>query len=240
MKFVCMIMMAFAATIAMPAAATEIIDQDGFIPPPGGQPSFGWIGLVTGTRAPPMATAPVNTIVGQTVTAGRAGTLATIDLQYSPTVEGLQLRLYDRDVIGTGPLLNGTYFRGARLGASGIRFDVSGFGYAVQAGRRFSFDLLYLAGFDARAFIGIGTYEAATPPAPPPIRYYADYSGGSAFISSDPFGMAVPIRSDLAFRTSVNPFASSVPEPGTWVMMLAGFGAAGAVVRRKRRRAAAA
>ncbi len=40
----------------------------------------------------------------------------------------------------------------------------------------------------------------------------------------------------LGGRATVNQVAAAVPEPGTWAMMLLGFGAAGAALRRSRRR----
>jgi PEP-CTERM motif len=231
-------LVALSTLVVNPATAAVVIDQDAFIAPPGGQPSFGWVGLTTGSRLPPSATVPTRTIVGQTVTAGLSGTLTSIELQYSPTLEGLQLRLYD----GEPPTINGlggVYFSGTRVGASGLSFDLSGYGYAVQPGKRFSFDLLFQMGPNATAFIGIGTFEGATPPAPPPIINYVNYSGGTAFNYRDDIPFALPLSRDIAFRTTVDVAAPAVPEPATWGMMLIGFGVVGASMRRAQRQLAA-
>jgi PEP-CTERM motif len=240
MKFARTASIAFAAFVANPATAAVVIDQDAFIAPPGGQPAFGWVGSTTGSRLAPGATVPTTTVLGQTVTAGLSGTLTNIELQYSPTIEGLQLRLYDGDPPANGGQFGGAYFSGTRLGSTGISFDLSGYGYAVQPGQRFSFDLLFQMGPNATAFIGIGTFEGATPPAPPPIINYVNYSGGNAFNYRDQILNPFPLARDIAFRTFVNVAAPAVPEPATWAMMLVGFGMVGVTIRRTSRRMASA
>jgi PEP-CTERM motif len=237
MKFGRSAVIAFAALVANPVSAAVVVDQDAFIALPGGQPAFGWIGMTTGSRLAPGATVPTRTVLGQTVTAGLAGILTSIELQYSPTLE-IQLRLYAGDPPPSQ--IGGIYFTGTRSGTNGLIFDLSSYGYAVQPGQRFSFDLLYQAGQNASAFIGIGTFEGAVPPAPPPITKYVDYSGGSIFMYRDDGPAPIPVSRDIAFRTTVNVAAPVVPEPGTWAMMIVGFGMVGASIRRTSRQTAVA
>lgn len=236
MKICHLLVFLFTAFAANPVMAAVVIDQDAFVAPPSGAPRFGWIGAITGSRVVPGPFA-TSYILGQTVTAGRSGKLKTIDLQYSPTITGLQLRLYDGDALAGGGVFGGDLFSGTRIGVNSVSFDVSVIGYTVRPGQRFSFDLTYDVGPNATAFIGIGTFEGATPPAPPPITKYVNYGGGYAFS----FINGAPIVSprDIAFRTTVDDLSSAVPEPATWAMMLVGFGMVGASMRRKPRRVAA-
>jgi PEP-CTERM motif len=238
MKFGCFALIAFAAVIASPVTAAVVIDQDAFVAPPSGQPAFGWIASITGSRVLPGAQAPTNYILGQTVTAGLSGTLNSIELQYAPTVTGLQLRLYDGDALTNGGLFGGYSFSGTRFGATSISFDLSAFGYTVAPGRKFSFDLLFEMGPNATAAIGIGTFEGAVPPAPPPITKYVQYAGGTSFSFIN--GVPVVTSRDIAFRTTVDVAAPAVPEPASWAMMLVGFGLVGATIRRTTRRIATA
>lgn len=238
MKFGRSALIAFAALVATPTTAAVVIDQDAFIAPPGGQPSFGWVGSGTGSRLAPGATVPTRTILGQTVTAGQSGILTGIELQFVTVAEGLQLRLYNGDPPANGGAFGGIYFSGTRSGLNGVSFDLSNYGYVVQPGQRFSFDLLFDIGPNATTLIGIGTFEGAVPPAPPPITNYVNYGGGTAFNYRDQILVAIPFARDIAFRTFVNTAASAVPEPATWAMMLVGFGMVGVTIRRTSRRMA--
>ena len=231
MKFGCSVLVAFAALVSTPASAAIVIDQDAFVAPPSGAPTFGWTGTITGSRTSPGSTFQTSYILGQTVTAGQSGALASIELQYAPTILGLALRLYDGDLLSGGALFGAYYFSGTRFGSNSVSFDLSSFGYRVQPGQRFSFDLFYDAGPNATAFIATGTYEGATPPAPPPIVKYANYADGTALIFINGVLRAVP--RDLAFRTLVDTTPMpSVPESATWAMMLIGFGLVGMSLRR--------
>ena len=64
-----------------------------------------------------------------------------------------------------------------------------------------------------------------------PVRKPFDAAG--AFTSI--FGAPNLTGANVGFAT-VNAQTQAVPEPGTWMMMLAGFGAAGFALRRSRRR----
>ena len=52
----------------------------------------------------------------------------------------------------------------------------------------------------------------------------------------DPSGGAFDDGKSFNFRVNVNAINSAVPEPGTWAMMLLGFGGMGVAMRRTRRR----
>lgn len=49
--------------------------------------------------------------------------------------------------------------------------------------------------------------------------------------------LSVKSTNPVAYRVSVNSFASAVPEPASWAMMIAGFGMIGALTRKQRRMA---
>jgi PEP-CTERM motif len=65
------------------------------------------------------------------------------------------------------------------------------------------------------------------------------YAGGTALFTTQPyqgFCLAQGIC-DLNFRvTATTPAVAAVPEPGTWALMLAGFGVVGFTLRRSNRR----
>ncbi len=65
--------------------------------------------------------------------------------------------------------------------------------------------------------------------------------GGSHASSGDPFDINFtgnPVFSGIAAPTSANVVLSAVPEAATWALMIAGFGATGATLRRRRAQAA--
>lgn len=61
---------------------------------------------------------------------------------------------------------------------------------------------------------------------------WAGGTGGDSGAFQVYFGQGTPQESDRAFSL----FTPQVPEPSTWAMMLVGFGAAGAALRRRRTR----
>lgn len=232
--------------IAVPASAAVVIDQEAIVPTP---PALSRVAATVGDRAPPPgSTAPplVNAIVGQSVTAGVSGTLEGIELQgpfwnvaqfgYS---NAFRLSLFSGD-LGAG----GTFVYaidvpvGAALSQTSLNtaatfyVDTSPLAYALNAGDIFSFSVALLGRGNGSGPVTIGNV-AGTSQAP--IFQYNQYAGGSGYYSNN--GAPFTTRPwDVGFRTYVDTVATpAVPEPATWGMMIAGFGALGIAMRRAKR-----
>lgn len=67
--------------------------------------------------------------------------------------------------------------------------------------------------------------------APTPLPQYA-FSTGSSWTLTDPSSAA----SAIGVRIDGNRFVAKVPEPASWTMMIAGFGAVGGLLRNRRRK----
>ena len=68
--------------------------------------------------------------------------------------------------------------------------------------------------------------------APTPLPQYA-FSTGSSWTLNDPSSAA----SAIGVRIDGNRFVAAAPEPASWTMMIAGFGAIGGLLRNRRRKA---
>lgn len=79
---------------------------------------------------------------------------------------------------------------------------------------------------------GLETFEGSNPS---DIHYYApfDFSGAPIVATSVVFSVGAD-NDSLMGLGEVEFFGGAVPEPASWAMMLAGFGLAGAALRRKR------
>jgi PEP-CTERM motif len=225
----------FSLTAAVPAHAATVLDQDAFVPPPSGPPVNGRIVTVIGNRAP----GTINAIAGQTVTAGLAGRLDTIELQGLLAVQPNTIfgfTLYDGDLSAGGSAIG--FVNGLTPtagGAPSILLNVAGFGYNVLPGQLFSFSIGILAGPpDANARLIIGNFAGATPPGPPPIVNFNNYVRGSRFLSNNGAPFIAQLSGDLGFRTFVDTAIAGVPEPESWAMMIIGFGLIGARARQRR------
>jgi PEP-CTERM motif len=223
-------------TTAQPAAAAIIVDQDAFVPPPSGPALNGRIVTTIGNRAP----GTINAITGQTVTAGLAGRLDTIELQGLLAVQPNTIfgfTLYDGDLSAGGRaigFING--FTTTAGGVPSILLNVAGFGYNVLPGQVFSFSVGILSGApDASARLIIGNFAGAVPPAPPPILNFNNYARGSRFLSNNGSPFIAQLNGDLGFRTFVDTAVTGVPEPESWAMMIIGFGLIGASARQRRK-----
>ena len=220
---------------AQPVLAATIIDQDALLPPPSGPSVSGRIVTIIGNRAP----AIINAIAGQTVTAGVAGRLDTIELQglFAPlpgTIFGFTL--YNGDLSAGGRVIG--FINGLTPsvgGAPSTLLSVAGFGYNVLPGQVFSFSIGIISGSpDASARLFIGNFAGATPPAPPPIFNFNNYARGTRFLSSNGSPFIAQLNGDLGFRTFVDTAITGVPEPESWAMMIIGFGLIGATMRRRK------
>jgi hypothetical protein len=229
----------FSFVIAQSALAATVIDQDAFAPPLSGPPLNGRIVTTLGNPTPNL----INAIAGQTVTAGIAGRLDSIELQgfrdvrpstIFATIFGLTI--YDGDLSAGGRII-GTVNGQVPVGgtAASTFVNVASLGYNLLPGQLFSFSIAIVGGLpSASANIIIGNFAGAVPPAPPPILNFNDYARGRRFLSSNGSPFFAQINGDLGFRTFVDTAITGVPEPESWAMMIFGFGFIGAVSRRRR------
>lgn len=171
----------------------------------------------------------------QSVVAGLSGTLARVDLWLiqGGGEEDLLLRIGRGQVTDAGfePFATFVIPRGtvansieANAGAFAT-VDVSSAGFDLVAGDRFSLFLEAEPGVRFRNNFGwvfgndIGTNAVYEP-------------GVNRFSTN--FGASWQVTGvDRAFRTWVDPAAGAIPEPGTWAMMVAGFGLVGMAARRR-------
>ena len=174
------------------------------------------------------------TVTGQSFTTGRSGTLDRIDFamfRLLPTGLGATFNLLDD---------SGASLFSEHIAPSAIPFlvlsstdwstapsvDLTSLDLSVTAGDHFTFTLTPDAGDDP--------WTA--------LLYFADntsfsYAGGTIVVG-DVGGTLGFGSGDLGFRTYVDAPAS-VPELTTWVLMVLGFGAAGAALRRTKHRQSA-
>lgn len=207
--------------IASEAYAATTLDVDNLVVPPSPSAS----GFFSGQPDP----AFTPTILYQTFTATQTGTLALIDIIASGSGSGnVYLSVYGGGNQTTpGTTLLGTISRAA----SNIpfvalsSFDFSTLGISIVAGQTYTFsqsaDLCGTTG--CTTFSNWNYFN--------PTTTSNGYAGGALSIAA-PALSGFP-SSDLNFRTYVN-VADGVPEPAIWAMMLLGFGAVGATLRRRR------
>jgi hypothetical protein len=184
----------------------------------------------------------------QSFTAARAGRLAAIEFQvFRPTNFGpgqLVLELIEGDFRAGGNLIRGSRefaVSTLRTTASGreleplLRFDTAEFGLDVDIGSRFSVlftvvpegqssmvQLLVGNSLGIEEIPGVGFR---------PIVERSNYAGGDLATINSQGGVAPAGLNDIGFRTFVS---TSVPEPESWAMLIAGLGLCGAALRRKR------
>jgi hypothetical protein len=169
--------------------------------------------------------------ISQSFTPAMTGRLNRIDLQIG-RFGGDDLRIR----IGSGEAIDGSYVELLSLDvaaadvASGFdqlfSLDLLAHGLTLASGDRYSVILSSTLGGMGNQFgwvIGETTVdgdELANPP----------YAGGRAFASLDQGGTWQARSVDRPLRTWMTP---AVPEPSTWVMLIAGFGLTGFAVRRR-------
>lgn len=237
------------AMIATPVAAAEVLDQSALAGPLPVAPQAGRIL----TRAGYISPTTNNVLIGQTVTAGASGLLTRIEVQSfvfpQPNLTGaLVLALFDGDVANGGTLVGESVKAlfevptSALLNVPGVltSFDVSGFGYQVTAGQRFSFG--FAVDSSPQTAVGFILGNGSRPdPNAPPVFDYINYAGGTALTSVN-FGPVTALTNrDIGFQTFVDTdLVAGVPEPGTWAILILGMAGVGGAMRRQRRRIACA
>lgn len=237
------LMTAIAMMASAPATAVVVVDQDAIVstPPPASR-----VTLSVGDRQPPPGNPnpPIrNAIVAQSVTAGVAGTLDTIEVQgpfWNPALgigHAFRMSLYAGD-IGSGASLLGSLdlpvfavpSTGAINSAATVSVNVAGLNFAVAPGTVFSFGIELLGPPGASAPIIIGNVAGTQQV---PIFQYNTYAGGAAYTASNGGPFTVTPR-DVGFRTFVDVAVhGAVPEPASWLMMITGFALTGWAMRRR-------
>jgi hypothetical protein len=166
---------------------------------------------------------------GQGFTVGLTGTLSEIDvgvlhLALYPTT-GFEFTLLD----GGGAVLFAQHFAASDVPEMDLAatlwnqlpsVDLSGQHLQVTAGDHLSFTVFSDPATETGDFM---LYAVDNTP--------LSYAGGSSFLVIG--GGSLPTTATYAFRTYVDS-AGSVPEPAAWALMLVGFGATGAMLRRSR------
>lgn len=229
-----------------PATAAVVIDQDAIVQPnqPIG-PQAGRLALTVGNRG-----SVVNGRAFQTITAGKTGTLTGFEVQgpFAIGANALQVTmhfsLWSGDLFAGGATLLGETFRPlASFGLGSLNTQAAAFfpledlNFQVTTGTKFSVMMEAFGPPDGAGLFIIGNVPGLDANNRP-ILQYNQYAGGGFYFSvnGSPFGL---LPGDLGFRTYVDEPAGGVPEAATWALMLIGFGAAGAALRRQRRLARA-
>lgn len=146
----------------------------------------------------------------QQVTSGLSGLLSGLTLYGAGT--NVTVRVNTGDGFYSGPY---AFSRTVQLASGGTFIDTSSANIQLAAGQRFVIDLING---------GDGNISAAAAP----------YAGGPLYLNlGAPSDFTTCCNMTLAFQTFVESSAP-VPEPASWLLMLVGFGGAGALLRRRR------
>jgi hypothetical protein len=93
-------------------------------------------------------------------------------------------------------------------------------------------------GMSGSAFVGFGTYLAATLNIQSPNLGFTQFAGPDLFTVSNMRPVFKPgtyqLTSIVSGSSSLKISAAGVPEPASWAMLLAGFGLMGAAIRYRR------
>ena len=232
---------AWSIGAAAPALALRVVDQTNLV-----DPASGMLLASAINRSDTPAASPIGQ--AQTVTAGRAGILAAVDLQLlayrpSPRNEPLSFSIYDGALVeGSGSLIGTLQIAQADIPSEAeaqagqlLTLDVSSFNYAVTAGQTFTiYTFIQPSGqpFGRGARLVYG-YSSGLDEDGNPIAVGLDYSRGYNAVTFGN-GSDVATQYDRGFRTYVDVSMTAVPEPEIWALLTFGFGLTGAVMRRRR------
>ena len=208
-KFKHVLMLALLATgtaLATPAAAVTLVDTG--MPVGGGAPTDGWV--LTRTQ----------TLAGL-FTLGAAATITSVEgFIGGPDDTTGTISIYTG---GVDPQFSGLLFSAnfaKTNNTTGTWQGVFGRSWNLAAGQ-------YWAVFETG-----GTLSRMFNGAPNPLSQYAVRGGGVAWSQlGSGAGLGVRITNNVASP----PVSGAVPEPGTWAMMLIGFGVVGGALRARRR-----
>jgi len=192
---------------------------------------------ITGATAPQCASTDVNVLVdqqtGATVTAGYNDGTTNVTYSFTSTTDPtlVQVASGQADVTSSDGVLNQINFNIIGGTASLVTFNLVPLGPQSP-------------GVDATSvfvvnFLGGSTTISGL--AANGQNFFGIRATGGEQITSLSFGPFSPLGPNTGIeafnqvRLNLNPAVTAVPEPGTWAMMLLGFGAVGFSVRRSRR-----
>lgn len=149
----------------------------------------------------------------------------------------MRFSLWDGVLPETDPLVGDTVRPLASFGLGSLNsqnvafFDLSELGFNVTPGKQFSILMEAFGPPEGAGLFVVGNVPGLDTNGSP-IFQYNQYAGGTLYFSANgrPFG-ALP--GDLGFRTFVDEAVAGVPEPGAWVMLIAGFAMAGSFIRKR-------
>jgi hypothetical protein len=228
------------AASAAPASAALVLDQNSFITPVGATltgSSLTSFALGSGPSAGRWRQQV------QSLTVGVAGRLAQVDFQLyrnamtSTLLEVTVARGSFGDP-GYAPVASFTQAVTATqadiLAGGFTALDVSSLGLVVAAGDVLSFHLSTTlpASGGSQLFWVIGEPGAN----PGEVVNAPVLAGGSAQITINGGASWQAVPTDRSLRTHVETASAGVPEPGSWAMLIAGFGLSGTILRRRRAR----
>lgn len=234
-----------AMIASAPAQAVVTLDQEQIAVPSASKPIA--VAVPVGDLSP-SAGAPVASFVGlQTITPSLNGILDHIDLQVTHSFNpgALSLSLYAGNPLLGGALLTFSDFDSLALPdpidafdqTQLLTFDVRSANFSVVPGQTFAIGFEFTpVGAEGWASVIIGAGDPFGTNPGLDIDFN-DYAGGEFFLLQigNPNGQV--LGGDIGFRSFVDTVAvsgPSVPEPQSWVMMVAGLGLLGGVLRMKR------
>jgi hypothetical protein len=223
----------FLVVAALPAGAAEIIDQSTLLTATTGT------NFVASSILRSVDT-PSSRIQSMSVTAGKNGRLSRVDVQVYqlPGSGDLNLGIASGTAGQPGFATLG-FFTVARssvptdvqsFGGALVSVDVSSLGFDVVSGTVFS--IVLDAGGQAVGANRFGwVFGESADGTDFNTLQVASYAAGFNQTSADEGVTWTPNGLDRSFRTWVD---TGVPEPGSWAMLIAGFGLTGAAMRRRR------
>lgn len=221
-----------ALATALPASAGVVLDQSSLVGDGFTFPSYQYSSFAPGPASPPYGYA-------QSVTVGVTGQLDSISLALMNQSGGavpLTLRIFAGVPfsIAQPTLYTGDYSAQPFSISLGVyvpwstlpTIDLSAANLQVTAGQVLTF---VLTSSTIHYDVGLLNYVNGVP---------YTYAGGDkyAVVNGGAVALTQPFGGDFAFRTFVD-VGGAVPEPGAWLLMIAGFALTGAAMRRRQQAA---
>lgn len=191
--------------------------------------------VVSGTQSPRGVTVSFFDPIGQTFTAF-TDTLTSVGFEFTTLNStapntNLTLSIFAGEALTGNALFTSTFLLPASLDTRGERawVDIAVPGLAVTQGETYS---LILNATSNRAALLTGPGFDS-----PSGQFFGGdaYAGGKLIAARTPYANCSGSANncDANFRVTGENVVAAVPEPGTWAMMILGFGAVGGVMRRR-------